>query len=69
MSCPGKDRCPRPKYQGLAVCTIKLSGGQGSCSLPANRIPVGAAALTAIYAGDTSYRGSVSPTVKLTAAK
>lgn len=57
------------KYQGLAVCTIRLSGAKGSCTLPAKRIPAGTASLTAIYAGDHWYRGSVSATVKLTVTK
>ena len=56
------------KYDGLPVCVIKLSAAKGSCTLPARRLPVGARALTAVYAGDHWYRGSVSAAKTLTVA-
>ena len=50
---------------GMTACLITLSaakggGAQGSCALAAKRLAVGARPLTASYAGDHWYLGSVS---------
>jgi Bacterial Ig-like domain (group 3) len=44
----------------VTVCVIRLSGGAGTCTLPAAKLSVGTHALTAIYGGDSSYQGSDS---------
>jgi hypothetical protein len=42
---------------------------QGGCTLPAGTLAVGARPLTAVYAGDHWYRGSVSANKTLTITK
>lgn len=56
---------------GTTACLITLApakggGAQGGCALPAKTLAVGARPLTAIYAGDHWYRGSVSANKTLT---
>jgi large repetitive protein len=42
------------------VCTITLSGAEGSCVLPATALPTGTSELTASYAGSDDFSGSDS---------
>jgi hypothetical protein len=42
------------------VCTITLSGGKGTCSLPAGSLPPGTYSFTGEYGGDQVYSGSTS---------
>ena len=51
------------------VCTITLSSGSGSCTLPATRLPAGTAHLTASYRGGAIFAASTSPAAALTVAK
>jgi len=59
------------RSNGLPVCVITLSGAQGTCALPAKKIPVGTATMTAVFVGDNMYRGSASTSApsKLTVTK
>ncbi len=55
----------------ITVCLVKLSaakggGAQGSCALAAKKLTVGTRPLTAVYAGDHWYQGSVSASKTLT---
>jgi hypothetical protein len=59
---------------GTTACLITLApakggGAQGSCTLPAKSLAVGARPLTAGYAGDHWYRDSVSASKTLTITK
>jgi hypothetical protein len=51
------------------VCTITVSSGSGSCTLPAARFPAGTAHLTASYLGSAIFAASTSPAAALTVAK
>lgn len=53
----------------IALAPAKGGGAQGRCALPARSLAVGARPLTAIYAGDHWYRGSVSASKTLTVIK
>jgi hypothetical protein len=57
------------KDNGATICAIRLSGGSGSCALPATRLPAGSQRLTASYGGDKSHAGSTSATKTLTISK
>ena len=57
------------KSNGATVCLITLSGGTGTCTLPANKLSVGTHALIADYPGDHWYTGSASAAVQLTVVK
>ncbi|HEV2362474.1 MAG TPA: Ig-like domain-containing protein, partial [Acidimicrobiales bacterium] len=48
------------------LCTAKLSKGAGSCSLTASELPKGSYSVKAVYAGNTSFKGSTSATSALT---
>jgi Bacterial Ig-like domain (group 3) len=54
---------------GATVCVIYLSGGVGSCTLPASKLSVGAHELTAVYSGDLLHTGSSSTAQTLTVVK
>ena len=51
------------------VCTIKLSSGSGSCTLPETRLPAGTAHLTASYPGSAIFAASRSPAATLSVAR
>ena len=52
------------------LCTITLSGGKGSCSLKARKLPAGTYSLVATYAPNpTNFEGSASKAAALTVAK
>jgi hypothetical protein len=44
----------------ITVCTITLTSGKGSCTLPARKLPVGTRTLTAVYPGSSDFTGSAS---------
>lgn len=50
----------------LAVCTVTLRTGAGSCTLAAGELPVGAYPLTAAYSGSADYAASASDAQTLT---
>jgi hypothetical protein len=49
-----------------SVCTIKLSNGAGSCTMPAQALKAGSWSLAADYAGDAAHFSSNSAPVKIT---
>jgi Big-like domain-containing protein len=49
-----------------SVCTIPLSGGTGSCTLPAGSLAPGSYTLTGEYSGDPVYLSSISGGTTLT---
>jgi hypothetical protein len=51
------------------VCTIKLTGGGGSCDLPATRFAAGTVTLAAAYAGPAWFAASTSPPGSFTVIK
>ena len=44
----------------IALCTITLSAGTGSCTLSARRLAVGTYDVIAAYGGDKSFEPSVT---------
>jgi hypothetical protein len=50
------------------VCTIKLSGGAGSCALGASQLKAGSWPLVARYLGDSSNKGATSAPATVTVA-
>jgi hypothetical protein len=51
------------------ACVITLSGGRGSCTLPARKLRPGRYRLTAIYGGSQTYAGSASSPKTVTVTK
>jgi Bacterial Ig-like domain (group 3) len=51
------------------LCTITLTGGTGTCTLPPGRLPGGSHHLTAGYSGDATYVASQSPVATITVAR
>ena len=51
------------------LCTVKLSSGKGSCSLAKDVLHAGSYHLYAVYARNTNFIGSTSPTADLLVAK
>jgi hypothetical protein len=49
-----------------AVCTIRLSSGKGTCTLPATRFPARTVRLTAAYGGSANFAASTSAIRSLT---
>ena len=48
------------KDSTATLCTISLSAGEGSCTFPAKKLPVGSYRLVATYSGSSDFQGSVS---------
>jgi hypothetical protein len=54
------------KAGGAIVCVITLSGGKGSCTMTAKRLPPGTYSLVASYPGNTDFTASTSGKKPLT---
>jgi hypothetical protein len=59
----------RVSYSSTTLCAITLSGGAGSCTLSARKLPGGRYALTAIYSGSIDFNSSASANEGLTVSK
>jgi hypothetical protein len=55
---------------GSATCTVKLTGGKGTCTIGKSALPVGSYSVSASYGGDSNLSGSnASCSTKLTVSK